>query len=140
MARQYAAHSRYVATAEPVNKTVAVASKGAAGKGKEAAKIEDGKLLKRKLKEPDEWVDHASKTHQKPLHASPACQSLSQFLWRLLDAFYLSLANSRDLVATEKDVRLGELYTHKALMDRIDELLSMRDLMYTHSILHTDTP
>ena len=54
MARQDAAYNRYAATVESVNKTTAVVSKSAAGKGKEAAKIEDGKLLKRKLKEPAE--------------------------------------------------------------------------------------
>ena len=63
MARQDAAYNHYVATVESVNKTTAAVSKGAVGKGKEAAKIEDGKLRKRKLKESDEWVDHAGNTH-----------------------------------------------------------------------------
>jgi len=87
---------------------------------KEAAKIEDGKLLKRKLKEPDEWVNHAGKTHQKHLQAFTACKSLSEIVWRLLDAFRLSMASSGDPETTDKDVRMGELYTHKALIDRID--------------------
>ena len=55
MARQDAAYNRYAATVESVNKRTAVVSKSAAGKGKdEAAKTEDGKLPKRKLKEPEE--------------------------------------------------------------------------------------
>ena len=83
-----------------MNKTTAVVSKSAAGKGKEAAKIEDGKLRKRRLKDPDEWVDNAGKTHQKHLQAFIACKSLSEILWRLLDAFRLSMANSGDMKAT----------------------------------------
>ena len=63
MTRQEPAYNRYTVTVESVNKTTAVVSKSAAGKGKESAKIEDGKILKRKLKEPDEWVDNAGKTH-----------------------------------------------------------------------------
>jgi len=74
MTRQDAAYNRYAATVESVNKNVAVASKGAAIKGNEAAKIENGKLLKRKLKEPDEWVDYAGKTHHKHLQAFTTCK------------------------------------------------------------------
>ena len=107
---------------------MAVACKGAASKGKEAAKTEDTKLLKRKLKEPDELVDNAGKTHHKHLLAFTVCKSMSEILWRLLDAFRLSMASSRDAAATDKDVRLGELFTHKFLMDLINNL-SVRDLL-----------
>ncbi len=63
MAMHDVAYNRYVAAVESVNKTTTVVRKGAAGKGKKAAKVEDGKLLKRKLTEHDEWVDHAGKTY-----------------------------------------------------------------------------
>jgi hypothetical protein len=136
MARQDAAYNRYAATVGSVNKTTVVVSKSAAGKGKETAKTEDGKLLKRKLKEPDEWVDSAGKTHQKHLQAFTSCKSLSEILWRMLDAFRLSMANSGDMEAIEKDVRLGELYTHKALMDRIDEMSVWELLEYALNCVH----
>jgi hypothetical protein len=46
------------------------------------------------------------------------------------------MANSGDSAATDRDVRLGELYTHKALMDRIDEM-SVRELLeYALNFVH----
>ena len=139
MTRQDVAYNRYAATVESVNKTTAVVSRSTAGKGKEAAKTEDGKLLKRKLKELDEGVDRAGKTHQKHLHAFISCKSLSDILWRLLDAFRLSMANSGDMEAIEKDVRMWELYTHKALTDRIDEMLVRELLEYALNFGHEQT-
>jgi hypothetical protein len=45
----------YAATIESTNKAVVGASKAAAPSSKAAAKVEDNKLLKRKLRETDEW-------------------------------------------------------------------------------------
>ena len=56
-ARQEAAYNRYAATIESTNKTVVGTSKAAASSSKAAAKVEDNKLLKRKLREPDERKD-----------------------------------------------------------------------------------
>jgi hypothetical protein len=136
MARQDAAYNRYAATVESVNKRTVVVSKSTAGKGKEAAKIEDDKLLKRKLKEPDEWVDNVGKTHQKHLQAFTTCKSLSEILWRLLDVFRLSMANSGNPETIDKDVRLGEFYAHKALMDRIDEMPVWELMEYALNFVH----
>jgi len=44
------------------------------------AKSEDAKLLKRKLKEPDEWINNAGKTHHKHLQAFTACKTMSEIL------------------------------------------------------------
>ncbi len=63
-ARQDAAYNRYDATVEVTSKTVASCGRSATGKAvDEALKLNDKKLLKRKLKEPDEWKDHKGKTH-----------------------------------------------------------------------------
>jgi hypothetical protein len=86
-ARQEAAYNMHAATIESTNKTVVVASKAPASSSKAAAKIEDNKLLKRKLREPDEWKDHAGNTHVKHLQAFTACKSMSAILWKLHDAF-----------------------------------------------------
>jgi len=46
------------------------------------------------------------------------------------------MANFGDPEEADKDVRLGELYTHKALMDRIDEM-SVRELLeYALNFVH----
>ena len=46
------------------------------------------------------------------------------------------MANSREPEAIDKDGRLGGLYTHKVLMDRIDEM-SVRELLeYTLNFVH----
>ena len=46
------------------------------------------------------------------------------------------MANSGDMEAIEKDVRLGELYTDKDLMDCIDEM-SVRELLeYALNFVH----
>ena len=55
---QEAAYNRYAATIESKNKAVVGTSKATASSSKTAAKVEDNKLLKRKLREPDEWKDH----------------------------------------------------------------------------------
>ena len=52
-----------------------------------ASKVEDNKLLKRKLKEPDEWKDRSGKTRVKHLQAFTACKSMSAIMWKLHDAF-----------------------------------------------------
>ena len=60
-------------------------------------------------------------------------------MWRLLNAFRLSIANSGDSEAANKEVRLGELYTHKALMDHIDEM-SVRELLeYALNFVHAQS-
>ena len=62
----------YAATIESTNKAVVGASKATTSSSKVAAKVEDNKLLKRKLREPDEWKDHSGKTHVKHLQAFTA--------------------------------------------------------------------
>ena len=71
-ARQEAAYNIYAATIKSTNKAVVGASKATTSSSKAAAKVEDNKLLKRKLREPDGWKDHSGKTHVKHLHAFTA--------------------------------------------------------------------
>jgi hypothetical protein len=86
-ARQDAAYNRHAATIESNDKAVVGASKASSSSSKTAAKVEDNKLLKRKLREPDEWKDPSGKTHVPHLHASTACKTMSAILWKLHDAF-----------------------------------------------------
>ena len=87
---------------------------------KAAAKVEDN-MLKRKLRESYEWTDHSGKTHVRHLQAFTACNSMSAIMWKLHDAFgveaKLADGNAEDIT---KDVAMGELFTHIALMGRID--------------------
>ena len=136
-ARQEAAYNRYVATIESTNKIVVGTSKANASSAKAAAKVEDNKILKRKLREPDEWKDHAGKTHVKNLQAFTACKSMSAILWKLHDAFRLEAelaGGSAEEIA--KDVALGELFTHNALMDRIDTMSTRELLDYALNMVH----
>jgi len=73
---------------------------------------------------------------KKHLQAFTSCKPLSEILWRLLDAFRLSMANSREPEAADKDVRMEEIYTHKALMVRIDEMLVRELLEYALNFVH----
>jgi hypothetical protein len=77
----------YVATIKSTNKAVVGASKATVSSSKEAAKAEDNKLLKRKLREPDEWKDHSGETHVKHLHALTAYKSMYVIMWKMHDAF-----------------------------------------------------
>jgi hypothetical protein len=127
-ARQEAAYNRYATTIESTNKTVVGASKASTSSSKAAAKVEDNKLLKRKLREPDEWKDHSGKNHVKNLQAFAACKSLSAILWKVRDG---GIAED-----TSKDVAFGELFTHSALMDRIDTMLFRETLDYALNMAH----
>ena len=62
-ARQEADYNRYAATIESTNKAVVGASKAADSSSKAVVKVDDNKLLKRKLREPDRWKDPSGKTH-----------------------------------------------------------------------------
>ena len=109
-ARQEAAYNRYAATIESTNKTVVVASKASASSSKAAARVEENKLLKRKLREPDEWKDSSGKTHNVNLQAFTACKSMSVILWKLHDAFRaeaVAAGGSPEDIA--KDVALGDV-------------------------------
>ena len=75
-ARQDAAYKRYAATVESANKAVVGASKASASSSKTVDKVDDNKLLKRKLREPDEWKDPSGKTHVQHLHAFTTCKSM----------------------------------------------------------------
>ena len=136
-ARQEAAYNKYEATIEPTNKAVVGASKAATSASKAVAKVEDNKLFKRKLREPDEWKDHSGKTHVKHLHAFTACKSMSAILWKLHDAFRakaeLASGGAEDIA---KDVALGELFTHSARMDRIDTMSIRETLDYALNMVH----
>jgi hypothetical protein len=55
--------------------------------------------VKRKLKEPNEWKDHAGKTHLKHLHAFTACKSMSTLLLKLLDEYMGEMKDSSDEAA-----------------------------------------
>ena len=83
-----AAYNRFTATVESANKTAASFAKASAStlgpSSASQSKEKDNKLLKRKLKEPDEWKDNAGKTHVKHLNAFTACKSMSALLWKLL--------------------------------------------------------
>jgi len=102
-----------------------------------AAKVEYNKLLKKKLREPDERKDHSGKTHVNHLHAFIACKSLYVVLWKLHDAFRaeaeLASGSAEDIA---KDVVLGKLFTHNALMDRIDTMSIRETLDYALSMVH----
>jgi len=136
-ARLEAAYNRYAATIKSTNKAVVGASKALASSLKAAAKVEDNKLLKRKLREPDEWKDHSGKTHVKHLQAFVACKSMSTILWKLHDAFRAEAkyagGNAEDIA---KDVALEELFTHNALMDRIDTMSIRETLDYVLYMVH----
>ena len=99
--------------------------------------MEESKLLKRKLREPDEWKDHSGKTHVKHLQAFTACKSMSAILWKLHDAFRIEAeaagGNPEDFA---KDVALGELFTHSALMDRLDSMSTRETLDYGLNMVH----
>ena len=100
-------------------------------------KVEDNKLLKRKLREPDEWKDHSGKTHVKHLQAFIACKSIFAILWKLRDAFRGEAkvaGGSTEGIA--KDVALGELFTQSALMDRIDTMSVQENLDYALNMVH----
>ena len=77
----------YAATIESTNKAVVGTSKAASSSSKAVAKVEDNKLLKRKLREPDKWKNHSSKTHVKHLQVFTACKSMFAIMWKLHDAF-----------------------------------------------------
>jgi len=79
-ARQEAAYNMYAATIESTNKAVVGSSKATTSSSKAAAKVEDNKLLKKKLREPDEWKDHSGKTHVKHLQAFTAYKSMFAIL------------------------------------------------------------
>ena len=127
----------YAATIGSTNKAVVGASKVAASSSKAAAKVEDNKLLKRKLRESDEWKDPSGKTHVQHLHAFTACKSMSAILWKLHDAFQTEAesasGNEADIA---KDVALGELFTNNALMDRIDTMSIREMLDYALNMVH----
>ena len=84
--------------------------------------------MKRKLKEPDEWKDHAGKTHMKHMHAFTACKSMVALPWKLLDEYMEDMKDIGDEVATSKNVRLSELLTHADLMDKIN-MMSVRETL-----------
>ena len=78
--RQDAAFNMYAATIESTNKTVAIFAKSAAKGSEDTTKAPDGKFLKRKLKEPDEWKDSSGKTHRTHQMAFAACEPMSVML------------------------------------------------------------
>jgi hypothetical protein len=137
-ARQEAAYNMYAATIESTNKTVVGASKATTSSSKAAAKVEDNKPLKRTLpREPDEWKDHSGKARVKHLQAFTACKSMFAILWKLHDAFRAE-AEATCGIAEDiaKDVTLGELITHNALMDRIDTMSIRETLDYALNMVH----
>jgi hypothetical protein len=136
-ARLETAYNRYAATIESTNKAVVGASKATASSSKADAKVEDSKLLKRKLREPNEWKGQSGKTHVKHLQAFTACKSMSDIMWKLHEAFRTeaeSAGGSAEDIA--KDVALGELFTYIALMDRIDTMSIRETLDYVLNMVH----
>jgi hypothetical protein len=135
--RHEIAYNRYAATIESTNKTVVGASKASTSSSKAVAKVEDNKLLKRKLREPDEWKDHSGKTRGRNLQAFTACKSMYAILLKLHDAFReeaeLAGGSVGDLA---KDVALGELFIHSALMNRIDTMSIRETLDYALNMVY----
>ena len=137
-ARHEAAYNRYATTIESTNKAVVRAAKASASASKAAAKVEDNKLLKRKFWESEEWKDHSGKTHVKHLQAFTAFKSMSAIIWKLHDAFRaeaeLTSGNAEDIA---KDIALGELFTHNAIMmDRINNMSIRETLDYALNMVH----
>ena len=98
----------YAATIESTNKAVVGASKAATTSSRAAANVEDNTLLKRNLRERDEWKDHSGKTHVKHLQAFSAFKSMTAIMWKLHDVFWAeaeSGGGSAEGIA--KDVALG---------------------------------
>ena len=124
------AYNRFTATVESRNKTVAtmVKASGPAPEAAKESKESDGKLLKRKLKEPDEWKDSSGKTHKKNKMAFDACKAMSAMLWKLLDHHREDMSSSGDEKATAKDVRLSELLSYTDLVDKL-EVMSVREIL-----------
>ena len=87
-ARQEASYNKYAATIKSTNKAGVGASKASASSSKAVAKVEDNKLLKRKLREPDEWKDHSGKTNVKHLQAFTAFRTIYAIMWKLHNAFW----------------------------------------------------
>jgi hypothetical protein len=96
----------YAATIESTNKTVAVFAKFASKGSEETTKASDGKFLKMKLKEPDQWKKSSGKTHRKHQMAFVACKSMSSMLWKMMDRYRNEMAQSGDAKATAKEVRM----------------------------------
>ena len=133
-ARQETAYNRYAATVESTNKTVAIIAMKASDKEVDA-KANDTKFAKRKLKEPDAWKDHTSKTHKKHLLAFTAYKSMATILWRLLD-YHAAMTDLNDAKEGNKEVRLSELLTHADLTDKLDDMSERELLEYALNTVH----
>jgi hypothetical protein len=134
------AYNKFTATVESKNKTVAsIAKASGSSQGTSSAshpKEKDTTFLKRKLKEPYEWKDHADKTHVKHLNAFTTCKSMFVLLWRLLDKHMENMQDNGDEDATAKDVKFSELLTHSDLMDKLDNVSVREVLEYALNTVH----
>jgi hypothetical protein len=126
------AYNRFAATVESANKTAASFAKASASTPRPSSASQSiekaNKLLKHKLKEPDEWKDNAGKTHVKHLNAFTTCKSMSTLFWKLLEKHKEDMRDSGDADATAKDVKLSELFTHNDMMDKLDSF-SVREVI-----------
>ncbi len=134
MPRQETAYNRYPATVESSNETVAVIARKANDKEIDT-KVTENKFLKRKLKEPDEWTDHNSKTRRKHLLAFTACKSMPIILLKLQD-FHAIMQDLNDGKERSKEVRLSELLTHADLTDKLDDIFERELLEYALIMVH----
>jgi hypothetical protein len=114
----------------------ATAPPSSSGGGKSKEKEKDNKSMKRNLKEPNEWKDHAGKTHVKHLHAFTTCKSMSALLWNFLDEYKGEMKNIGDDAGTSKDVRLSELVTYTDLIGKIDNMQVRETLEYALITVH----
>jgi len=137
-ARQKTTYNRYAATIESAGKTAIVLARSANDKEVDT-KVNDNKLLKRKLKEPDEWKGHTGKTYRRHLMAFTACKSISVIPWKLLD-YRVAMSDPTDAKGRVKEVRLSELLlTHADLANNLDDILERELLEYALNTVHVQS-